>query len=332
MLQDLPKLRIGDLEPQLPIIQGGMAVRISLAPLAAAVANEGGIGIIGASGMGSVELAEEIRSARKLSDGIIGVNIMVALKNFAGLVKTAIESKVDFITSGAGFSRDVFKWCKEAKIPFIPIVSSKKAAYLAEKFGAAAVVVEGKEAGGHLGTDRPLLSILREVLAVVKIPVVAAGGIMRGEDMRKVFRQGASGVQIGTRFALSEECSAANVWKETMLKAKSEDIILIKSPVGMPFRAVKTPFVNRILARNIPKLSKGFQEKHCRGCLADCKRDYCILLHLELAQKGCLKSGLFTTGERVVEIDHILSARDIIKGLIRDYEAGRLGSPEVERV
>lgn len=327
MSEDLPKLRIGDLEPRLPIIQGGMAVRISLAPLAAAVANEGGIGVIGASGMDSWELADEIKEAKRLSDGIIGVNIMVAVRDFADLVKTAIEAKVDFITSGAGFSRDVFKWCKEARIPFVPVISSKKAALLAEKFGAAALVVEGKEAGGHLGTDRPLMSILREVMEVVKIPVVAAGGIIRGRDMGKVFALGASGVQMGTRFALSKECSGAPAWKETLVKAKSDDIALIKSPVGLPFRAVKTDFVKNLMASGgeVPI------EEVCRGCLKDCNECYCIIRALELAQEGDLENGLFTTGERVVEIKRILPVKDIIKNLVSDYCASRFSNLEVER-
>lgn len=326
MGHDLPKLRIGDLEPRLPIVQGGMAVRISLAPLAGAVANAGGVGVIGASGMSEAELDQEIIRARKITDGIIGVNIMVALKNFADLVKTAIESRVDFITSGAGFSRDVFKTCRDAKIPFVPIISSKKAAFMAERLGAAAVVVEGKEAGGHLGTDRPLMSILREVVGAVKIPVIAAGGIIRGRDMRAVFNAGASGVQLGTRFALSEECSGAPVWKEILRQANSEDIILIKSPVGLPFRAVKTAFVKNLIAHN-----EEVAIEECRGCLRDCNKFYCIIEALESAQEGDAQQGLFTTGERVVEIDDVLPAKEIIEDLIRDYVSSDVGSPEVKR-
>ena len=326
MSASLPKLRIGDLEPKLPIIQGGMAVRISMAPLAAAVANEGGVGVIGASGMGERELAGEIRSAKKLTDGIVGVNIMVAVRNFADLVKTAIESRVDFITSGAGFSRDVFKWCEDAKVPFVPIVSSGKAAYLAEKLGAAAVVVEGKEAGGHLGTDKPLISILPGIVEKLKIPVVAAGGIVRGKDMRKVFALGASGVQIGTRFALSTECSAAPAWKEVLIKAEPKGIILIKSPVGLPFRAVKTNFVKRLLASG----GEMDLEEVCRGCLRDCNEYYCIIRGLELAQEGDVANGLFTTGEKVTAIDDILPVKEIIKNLISEFESAA-ADDEVEK-
>lgn len=328
MLQDLPRLTIGDLEPRLPIIQGGMAVRISLAPLAAAVANEGGVGVIGASGLGARELAKEIRSVRELTDGIVGVNIMVAVRNFADLVKTAIESKIDFITSGAGFSRDVFKWCKEAKVSFVPVVSSRKAAHLAEKFGAAAVVVEGKEAGGHLGTDRGLMSVLREVVETVKVPVVAAGGIIQGKDIRNAVELGASGVQMGTRFALSKECSGAQAWKETLINAKDEDIILIKSPVGLPFRAVKTNFVKKMLECG----GESDVEEICRGCLRDCNRYYCIIRALELAQEGDLENGLFTTGERVVEINDILPVKEIIRKLIKEYRVSRADSLKVDKV
>jgi nitronate monooxygenase len=323
---DLPRLKIGDLEPRLPIVQGGMAVRISLAPLAAAVANAGGVGIIGASGMDPVELAEEISAARSLTNGVIGVNIMVALKNFADLVKTAIESRVDFITSGAGFSRDVFKVTREARIPFVPVVSSRKAACLSERLGACAVVVEGKEAGGHLGTDRPLMSILREVVGAVKIPVIAAGGIIRGHDMRAVFKAGASGVQLGTRFALSKECSGAPVWKETLRMADREDLVLIKSPVGLPFRAVKTEFVRNLIANN----GEIDIEEACRGCLRDCNEFFCIIQALELAQQGDVHEGLFTTGERVSEINDILPADEIIKNLVEEYAASKSDNSKVE--
>jgi len=327
VLQDLPKLKIDYLEPRLPIIQGGMAVKISMAPLAAAVANEGGVGVIGASGMRPSELIKEIELARKLSDGVIGVNIMVALRNFADLVKAAIESKVDFITSGAGFSRDVFRWCKEAKMPFVPVVSSKKAAYLSEKFGAAAVVVEGKEAGGHLGTDRPLMSILREVVDAVKIPVIAAGGIIKGSDMKKVFAEGASGVQMGTRFALSKECSGHDLWKKTLLYAEPGDIELVTSPVGLPFRAVRTDFVRNVAENG----QEDDIDEICRGCLRDCSKCYCIIRALELAQQGDLKNGLFTTGERVIEINDILPVKDIINNLLEDFKKDKMDSSKVKK-
>lgn len=171
----IPELRIADLVAKIPVIQGGMAVRISMAPLAAAVAEEGGIGIIAGSGLSVQELKEEIREARRRTKGIIGVNVMFAVREFAQLVHAAFEEKIDLLVSGAGFSRDMFTWGKEKGIPVVPIVSSAKLAKLSEKLGAAAVVVEGYEAGGHLGTDRSMRDILPEVKAAVSIPVIGAG-------------------------------------------------------------------------------------------------------------------------------------------------------------
>ena len=150
----LPELKIGTLIPKYPVIQGGMAVRLSTSRLAAAVANAGGIGLIAATGMSEEELRSEIRNARKLSQGIIGINIMFAYSEFELLTKTAIDEGIDLIVQGAGFSRDIFIWCNESKTPLVPIVSSAKLAATSEKLGASAVVVEGKDAGGHLGTDR----------------------------------------------------------------------------------------------------------------------------------------------------------------------------------
>lgn len=320
----LPPLKIADWEVELPIIQGGMAVRISLAPLAAAVANMGGMGVIGASGMHPDELRDQIREARRLSNGRgkIGVNIMVALFEFADLVKTAIKEKVDFIIVGAGFSRDIFKWGKEGNVPIIPVVSSVRAAKLAEISGASAIVVEGKEAGGHLGTDQPLFSILPDIIKSVKIPVIAAGGILHGWDIVKVFKMGASGVQMGTRFAASQECSADPKWKEVYVNAKPEDSVLIKSPVGMPGRAVLTPFVKKLLAGKLPPIKFYTQ---CERCLKECKKNYCIFYVLVRAQQGDVENGLVFSGERVGEIKSILSVKEIITNLIKEFEEATSG-------
>ena len=179
----LPQLNIAGMKARLPIIQGGMAVRVSTARLAAAVASEGGLGVIAGTGLSVQALQEEIRKARRLTAGHIGVNILFAASQFAQLVKAAMKEKVDFIVSGAGFSRDIFAWSREMKVPVLSMASSARVAQLAEKLGAAAVIVEGKEAGGHLGTQRSLLSILQEVVAAVKIPVIAAGGIMNGRQL-----------------------------------------------------------------------------------------------------------------------------------------------------
>lgn len=315
---NLPTLRISKLEVELPIIQGGMAVRISLAPLAAAVANEGGIGLIAASGLRAPELIRHIKEARAMTSGIIGINVMVAVKEFAELVKAAIQEKVDLIVAGAGFSRDVFKWCHEAKIAIVPIVSSVKAAMLAERFGADAVVLEGKEAGGHLGTSESTWSLLAKIVEAVKIPVIAAGGILTGADVFRAIKEGASGVQMGTRFAVSEESSAARAWKEACVNATADDVTIIESPVGLPGRALLSKFVQKLKKGEVPHHE---EIERCVTCLKECKKNYCIIEALVRAQRGDLDRGLIFCGERVGEIKEILPVKEIIRRLIDEYAA-----------
>ena len=155
--------------PKVPIMQGGMGVGISLSGLASAVANAGGIGTISGTGISIEEMRLQIRRAKELikDSGYIGVNMLFAMNDFAEKMKAALEEKVDFIISGAGISRDMYTWGKQAGIPVISIVSSAKLAKISERLGAAAVVVEGFEAGGHLGTDRPMFDILPEVVEAV---------------------------------------------------------------------------------------------------------------------------------------------------------------------
>ncbi|MDO8885356.1 nitronate monooxygenase [Candidatus Oleimmundimicrobium sp.] len=321
----LPVLEIGKLRAPVPIVQGGMAVRISLAPLAAAVANEGGIGLIAASGIHPPEVSEQIKKAKRLTDGIVGINVMVAVKEFKDIVTTAIHEKVDLIVAGAGFSRDIFILGKENNVPIVPIVSSERVARLAEKFGASAIVVEGKEAGGHLGTDKPLLSILPGIINSVKIPVIAAGGILKGSDIARVLSMGAKGVQMGTRFAASDESSAASAWKEAYVNAKAEDVVIIESPVGMPGRALRTKFVKDLFANKVPTFK---DIKKCVTCLKHCKRNYCIMQALESARMGDLEKGLIFCGERVGEINDILPVKKIIANLIKEFNESVGGAKE----
>lgn len=305
----IPELQIGNLVAKIPVIQGGMAVRISMSPLAAAVAEEGGIGIIAGSGLSIEELKAEIRKARKLTKGIIGVNIMFAVREFAELVHAALDEKIDLVVSGAGFSRDMFAWGKEKGIPIVPIVSSAKLARLSQKMGAAAVVVEGVEAGGHLGTDRSIHDILPEILAAVTIPVIGAGGVVNGQGVAEMLKMGADGVQMGTRFALSEESSAAQAWKTEMLKAKEEDIVLVHSPVGLPGRGIRSPFT-LALDENVDVTPAG-----CRGCLKKCEGNFCIMDRLIMAQEGDVQEGLIFSGAKVHEINEILSVQQIFEDI-----------------
>lgn len=313
----LPELRIGKLVAKVPIIQGGMAIRLSTARLAAAVANEGGIGLIAASGMPFDELRHEIKLARKLSPhGIIGINVMVAAREFKGIVTTAIEEGIDLVVAGAGFSRDMFAWGKASGTPIVPIVSSAKLAKISQSLGASAVVVEGAEAGGHLGTNRSSRLIVPEVRAAVDIPVIGAGGVLHGEDVAEMLRLGANGVQMGSRFAASVESNGSEELKKVYLRAnKPEDFILVHSPVGLPGQAIRTPFSERILLGTAPK------PETCDQCLKKCSHKYCIIRALTRAQQGDVETGLVFSGRRMMEIHDILPVKDIFANIKREMEA-----------
>ena len=271
-------LKIGNLLAPVPIVQGGMGVGISLAGLASAVADQGGIGVISSAGLGVIYkdyskdyrtasiwgLKQELKKAREATKGIVGVNVMVAMSNFADMVRTAIAEKADIIFSGAGLPLNLPSFLTEgAKTKLAPIVSSARAAKLlcqkwfAEyKYIPDAIVVEGPKAGGHLGYKEEQLvdehyaleSIVPEIVAEVHafeaehgchIPVIAGGGIYTGEDIYRIMSLGAEGVQMGTRFVTTDECDADPAFKQSYLDATQQDIEIIKSPVGMPGRAIQ---------------------------------------------------------------------------------------------
>lgn len=306
----LPTLRIGNRISRFPFVQGGMAVRISTARLAAAVADAGGIGTIAGTGMSPDELRNEIREARKLTKGIIGINVLFAVVDFADLVKTAIMEKVDFVVSGAGFSRDMYAWGREGGVPIIPIVSSARLAKTSEKLGATAIVVEGTEAGGHLGTDRPIRDILPEVRSVTRLPLIAAGGIADGREAADLFALGADGVQLGTRFIASEECTAPYQFKIMHVSTKPEDVVLVESPVGLPGRAIRNPFWERVTA------GENLEPAKCRECLKQCSHRYCLFDVLNRAQKGDTENGLVFSGSSALRIRNILPVREIMRLLV----------------
>jgi len=352
---DFPALKIGDLVSRIPIIQGGMGVGISLAGLASAVANEGGIGIIAAAMIGIDEpdvavnpteaniraLKQEIRKARKLTDGIIGVNIMVAMTHYADLVRASIEEAVDIIISGAGLPMDLPGYIiNGAKTKLVPIVSSGRAARLiCQKWLAKynylpdAFVVEGPKAGGHLGLkkeqiddpDYALERLVKEVIETVKpiasernttIPVIAAGGIFTGADIREMLNLGAAGVQMGTRFVATNECDADPGFKQTYLNAKKEDLVIIKSPVGLPGRAVRNRFLDEVENGKKKPFKCPYQ------CVKTCdpaKSPYCIALALAGAKKGKFKNGFAFAGANAYRVDEIISVKDLIRSLQMEF-------------
>ncbi|MFA5431274.1 MAG: nitronate monooxygenase [Candidatus Paceibacterota bacterium] len=333
----LPNLKIGNIFAKLPIIQGGMAVRVSLHNLAGNVAKEGGVGIIAVSGMKDTEeVKREIRMAREISgnNGAIGINIMGVVGRFKELITAAVEEKIDLIIQGAGFRKDIFDIAKNGNVPVFAIASSAKVAKKAEESGAAAVIVEGCDAGGHLGFPeghpfRHVIDILKEVVREVKIPVIAAGGVFNGKDIVEMLRTGASGVQMATRFVATEECDADLKFKEAYIKAKEEDIVIIHSPVGLPGRAIKTAFVEKLLSGNAPKVNP----IECEGCIGPvCDKSYCILKALENARKGDLENGLVFAGANAWKINKIVKVKDLIKELVEEAEQILIKEPLIKTI
>jgi NAD(P)H-dependent flavin oxidoreductase YrpB (nitropropane dioxygenase family) len=349
-------LFIGDLEVKVPIIQGGMGVRVSTAPLAAAVANCGGAGTIASVGLayGTLQneanyleaskqaLRGEIVKARQLTSGIIGINVMVALTNYEDLVRVSAEEKADFIVSGAGLPLKLPEFVEGSSIKLIPIVSSGRAANIIIKTWHKrynrfpdAIVVEGPLAGGHLGfkfedlinhSNDNLENLVTDVLKVVKeyrenfkvtIPVIAAGGIFNGKDIAKFIKLGAAGVQIATRFVATKECSVAEKFKELYLKAGDKDIMIIKSPVGLPGRAIRTAFTERVMQGEKDPIN-------CRyKCLITCDpvtAPYCIAKALCNASVGDLDNAVVFTGSNVSRIDKIITVKELMDILIRETE------------
>ncbi|MCL1980638.1 MAG: nitronate monooxygenase [Proteobacteria bacterium] len=314
----LPELKIGSFIAKIPIIQGGMSIRVSTSDLAVPVAECGGIGTIGGSGIPVPELQEDIRKAKNATGGVVAVNIMYAMKDFYDLVMGSIEAGADMIITGAGFSRDIFKIGKQHNVPIVSIVSSPGLATMAEKLGASAVIVEAAEAGGHLGTSlslRDLFPAIRKVIS--KIPLIAAGGISNGFEMAEMMDKfGADGVQIASRFVLSKECSVSEAFKQAFLKAKQEDIVMVSSPVGMPGRAIKTPFVDKMLN------NEDISAKKCLfQCLKKCNYKYCISERLMAAFNGDVENGLVFSGANTFKMKEILSVKEIFDNFIKAAES-----------
>jgi nitronate monooxygenase len=361
----LNNLIIGDLSIPIAIIQGGMGVGVSLSGLAAAVANEGGVGVISSAGLGLlykkfssdfleaniIGLKEELRKAREKTSGVIGVNIMVAMSNFADLVKTSISEKADIIFSGAGLPLDLPSFLKKDSVTkLVPIVSSARAAkIICEKWKKNydylpdAIVVEGPKAGGHLGfkpeqiedENYTLEKLIPEVVNEVKqfevaynkpIPVIAAGGIYTGKDIHDIMELGASGVQMGTRFVTTEECDASPKFKQSYIDARSEDIEIIKSPVGMPGRAIGSRFLEMV------KQGKR-QPLHCPfKCIKTCEissSPYCIITALINALKGNFEKGYAFCGSNAFKATNITTVKELIQTLISEFKASVKNSQHV---
>jgi NAD(P)H-dependent flavin oxidoreductase YrpB (nitropropane dioxygenase family) len=294
-------------------------------------------------------LRAEIARARELSRGILGVNIMVALTTFSEMTRAAIESRIDIIFAGAGLPLDMprhlLTLCEEKKEEFktklVPIVSSARAASVISKKWLSrfdclpdAFVVEGPKAGGHLGfkpedIDSPehaLERLVPEVTDCVKefedkkgraIPVIAAGGIYSGADIKRFLDLGAAGVQMGTRFVATHECDADDRFKQSYVNARENDVTIIKSPVGMPGRAILNAFIE--------EMREGAKKpfKCVFKCVSTCEQEktpYCIAAALLNAMKGNLERGFAFCGANVPRISGIQSVRELIDSLQREFD------------
>lgn len=337
---------------EIPLIQGGMGVGISLSGLAGAVMKEGGMGVISAAHPGYRKpdfwqnskacniqaIKEEVQKAKQIANGkgLCGVNVMVASRDYEAYVNASVEAGADAIISGAGLPLHLPEIVKDADILLAPIVSSGKAASLILRSWKRHshripdfIVIEGAFAGGHLGfkkeeimqeTYASLDTILQEVLALLppyeeeagrKIPVFVAGGIYTKEDIKHYQQLGAYGVQMGTRFIATQECDADERYKQMFVQAKKEDIALVKSPAGLPGRAIMTSFMKEHEhQRAIPA--------HCIGCMLPCKPDttpYCISEALIHAVKGEVEEGLVFAGANAYRIDNITTVHALIHEL-----------------
>jgi NAD(P)H-dependent flavin oxidoreductase YrpB (nitropropane dioxygenase family) len=287
-------------------------------------------------------LKEEIRKAREKSLGVIGVNVMVAMTNFADMIKTSIAEKVDIIIAGAGLPLDLPSFLKkESLTKLIPIVSSARAArIICEKWKSNynylpdAVIVEGPKAGGHLGfreeqigdTNYALEKLVPEIVDELKtfeekynqsIPLIAAGGIYTGKDINNIMELGASGVQMGTRFVTTYECDAPQAFKQAYIDADEKDIEIIKSPVGMPGRAILSSFIRKV------KEGKKQPKKCPFKCIKTCditKSPYCIIIALINALKGNFENGFAFAGSNAFKATKISSVKEIFQSLLKEYK------------
>ncbi len=348
---NLPKLHIGNLTADVPIVQGGMGIGVSLSGLASAVANEGGVGVISAANIGFNEpdfrthtidanlraIKEQLRIAKeKAKRGIIGMNIMWKGQNYEDYARCAAENGADIIFSGAGLPADLPACVEGTDTKIAPIVGSPKAARVILKLWdrhhhrtADMVVIEGPKAGGHLGYTREQVKEhehdgyekeISEILAVVKefeekfqkkIPVVFGGGVFDKKDIQHYLSLGLSGVQMATRFVATKECDASDAFKNMYVNAKKEDVTIVQSPVHMPGRALLNPFTCAIRQHRIPPMN-------CFHCLKTCDprtTPYCITMALIRAVKGDVDHGLVFCGANAWKINKIVSVHDLIHEL-----------------
>ena len=344
----LPPLKIRNLESRFPVIQAGMGVRVGNATLAAATVNLGGYGTIASVGLGDIEISktdfveecsrelqEEIYRTKELCDNKspLGVNIMVALSNYEEIVHASIDAGVDFIVSGAGLPLPLPGYVGDADVALIPVVSGGRALEVVlrawqrkYKRQPDAIILEGPQCGGHLGFSYEMLEhpetcsldiILEEAHEVMDkydcdVSLIAAGEIACREDIEDALNAGFDGVQIGTKFIATEEAGIDIRSKEVFVDAKPEDVVVIKSPVGLPVRVLKTPLVERVMSGGQETFSCPYR------CLRTCnpgKVPFCIAKALIATWRGDVENGLYMTGCNVEAVDKIIPLKEFFDKL-----------------
>jgi len=352
----IPKLQIGSITADIPIVQGGMGVRVSLSNLASAVANEGGIGTISSIGLGDVEtlkndyegqsreaLVREIQRAKGMTDGHIAVNFMGVLSNVDDLIVATVNEGVRMIVFGAGLPTRLPALVEKGSANLVPIISSARVSKLILRMWDRrysripdGLILEGPLAGGHLGFSYDQLKqpemysleiLLPQVLETIepyedkfgrKIPVIVAGGIYDGKDIAHMLSIGASGVQMATRFVCTVECDVSEEFKQAYLDSEEEDIVITKSPVGMPGRAIRNKFIKDLEADAKSKIKCFYR------CLTACDiktAKYCIALALINAWKGDVDHGLIFCGHNAYRVREIVTVKELISELIAGIEA-----------
>ncbi len=347
---NIKALKVGNFTLELPIVQGGMGIGISRSNLAAAVSNYGGLGVLSGAQIGHDEpdfetntlqanlraIKKHIKKAKEMAKGkMIGINLMVAMEHYEEHVEAAVDAGVDIIISGAGLPLTLPAHLKGSKTMFAPIISSARAAKALlknydRKYNVAPdmIVIEGPKAGGHLGFKAEdiesdaidLDQIVKEVIETAEpyaqkynkeIPIIVAGGVFDGSDITHYLSLGASGVQMATRFIATEECDAHPNFKQAIIDAKEEDIILVKSPVGMPGRAIRNKFSEKYGIKR-EKIKK------CYNCIKPCNPAttvYCISKALIHAVRGEVDDALLFCGSNAYRVNELTTVKDLMETL-----------------
>ena len=289
-----------------PVFQGGMA-QIARHELASAVSNAGGLGIIASGGMSIEQIREEIVNCKKHTDKPFAVNLMLMMHNINEIIDVVIDEGVGIVTTGAGTPRKYMPKLKEAGIKVIPVIPSVKAAKKMEELGCDAVVVEGMEAGGHVG-ESTTMALLPQVTSAVNIPVIAAGGIADGRGVAAAYCLGASGVQMGTVFLATDECPVSENYKNAILEAVDTSTTLTGTKFGAPVRGIKN------------ELTKRYHELEEKSSTLMELEELTLGSLRKAAYEGDVENGSIMSGQIAGLVNEIRPVKDVIEGIFEEAQ------------